>query len=41
LDGDKVAALQGRFRQSRFTPLAADEATAFYRHLWDCPLGRG
>jgi len=31
-----VAALQGRFRQSRFTLLSADEATAFYRHLWAC-----
>ena len=31
-----VAALQGRFRQSRFTLLAAEEATAFYRHLWAC-----
>jgi hypothetical protein len=31
-----VAALQGRFRQSRFTPLGTQEATAFYRHLWAC-----
>ena len=31
-----VTALQGRFRQSRFTLLAAEEATAFYRHLWAC-----
>ena len=31
-----VAALLGRFRQSRFAPLSADEATAFYRHLRGC-----
>ncbi|HOU12814.1 MAG TPA: hypothetical protein PKZ84_06830 [Anaerolineae bacterium] len=31
-----VAALQGRFRQSRFTLLSGDEAAALYRHLWDC-----
>ncbi len=31
-----VAALLGRFRQSRFTHLSADEATALYRHLRAC-----
>ncbi len=31
-----VAALQGRFRQSRFTLLSADEASALYNHLWAC-----
>lgn len=31
-----VAALLERFRQSRFTPLSADEATTFYRHIRAC-----
>ena len=31
-----VAALQGRFRQSRFTLLSANEAAALYEHLWAC-----
>ncbi len=31
-----VAALQGRFRQSRFTRLSADEGAALYNHLWAC-----
>ncbi|HOU15699.1 MAG TPA: hypothetical protein PKZ84_21555 [Anaerolineae bacterium] len=31
-----VAALQGRFRQSRFTLLSANEASALYNHLWAC-----
>ena len=31
-----VAALQGRFRQSRFTLLSGDEASALYNHLWAC-----
>ncbi|MEJ5346876.1 MAG: hypothetical protein WHS83_18355 [Chloroflexus sp.] len=31
-----VAALQGRFRQSRFTLLSANEAAALYKHLWAC-----